>query len=51
MIRPWFLTGALCALVVLASGADTQARQQTARPWLQSFPVKPGDLATVGENA
>ena len=52
MIRPWFLTGALCAtFVVLASGADAPARQQTARPWLQSFPVKPGDLATVGENS
>ena len=52
MIRRWLPTGALCVpIVVLASGAGARAPQRAAHPWLQSFPVKPADLATIGENA
>jgi hypothetical protein len=52
MLRRWLLIGALCATSVgFASVPGARARQQTTRAWLQSFPVKAGDLATIGENA
>jgi hypothetical protein len=52
MIRASVLASLLCAtVIVLANTPTTGAQRPTGRPWLQSFQVKPADLATVGENA